>query len=276
MSGSAFNRRDRSSGQQAQAQDGLVSATSCSRQLPEHPCDALCAVRQGRTGAVCPQAGAASEDGTVGRSGFLRGVGAVVGGVALGGVAGPLGGLFSPAAGTLAAGTSRRAASGSGLWLGNARGLTPAQPLAYTDPGSGDQALLLRLANGQYVSFDAGCTHGTCTVAYDTGRRLMVCPCHGAIFDLAHGAAVLVGPAKDPLYQLPIRVDAAGDVYYLDAPPGPRIDRLRKAPPYTGQTGDDSGDSEGSSGHGGDGGNSQIRTPHRGAKARPTPATRDE
>lgn len=225
---------------------------------------------------MCPQPGVAREDGTVGRSGFLRGIGAVVGGVALGGAVGPLGGLFSPAAGALAAGKFRRAVNGSGLWLGNARGMTPTQPLAYTDPGSGDQALLLRLTNGQYVSFDAGCTHGTCTVAYDIGRRLMVCPCHGAIFDPAHGAAVLVGPAKDPLYELPIRVDASGDVYYLDAPPGPRINRLRKALPYTGQTGDDSGDGEGSSGHGGEGGNGQTRKPSRGTKARPTTGTRDE
>lgn len=274
MSGSAFNRRDRSHGQQAQAQDGLVSPTSCPRQLPEHPCDALCAVRQGWTGAVCPQVGAANEDDTVGRSGFLRGVGAVVGGVALGGVAGPLGGLLSPARGALAAGKSKVAVNGSGLWLGNARGLAPTQPLAYTDPGSGDQALLLRLANGQYVSFDAGCTHGTCTVAYDTGRRLMVCPCHGAIFDPAHCAAVLVGPAKDPLYQLPIRVDASGDVYYLDAPPGPRINRLRKAPPYTGQTGDDSGEGGGTGRTGDEGGDSQTRKPSRAP--RPGPQQRRE
>ncbi|HEY8283263.1 MAG TPA: Rieske 2Fe-2S domain-containing protein [Chloroflexota bacterium] len=193
------------------------------------------------------------------RSGFLRGFGALTGATALGALAGPLVPLFSPGAGALAAGKPKTTAAGTGLWLGNAGGLTPARALAYTDPGSGDPALLLRLANGQYVSFDAGCTHGTCTVAYDTRRRLMVCPCHGATFDPAHGAAVLVGPAKDPLYQLPVRVDALGDVYYLAARPGPRINRLTKAPPYTGQTGDDSGAGGVAGGHGGEGDDTQVR-----------------
>jgi Rieske Fe-S protein len=265
---SAFNKWARSRRCRAHGQDTHVPLVPSRQQLPEHTCDARCPARQGRGAAKCSRDMATTLGGSVGRSGFLRGLGTLVGATALGGAVGPLGALFSPVAKALAAGKSKRAALGAGLWLGNARGLTPAQALTYTDPGSGDPALLLRLANGRYVSFDAGCTHGTCTVAYDTRRRLMVCPCHGATFDPAHSAAV--GPAKDPLYQLPIRVDASGDVYYLDAPPGPRTNRLKKAPPYTGQTGDDGGDGEGSNGQSSEGGDTQTRQLSRSTSTRRT------
>jgi Rieske Fe-S protein len=251
-------RRILSQSRQKHDRGGAVPPIS----VHQHPCDPGCPALTGQGTSRCSRAMAAGDaataslNRTVGRSGFLRALGTVAGAAAIGGVAGPVSSMLSPVAGALAAGKSKLATSGKGLWLGNARNLTPAQALSYVDPGSGDPALLMRLANGQYVSYDAGCTHGACTVAYDTTRRLMVCPCHGATFDPARGAAVVVGPAKDPLYQLPVRVDAAGDVYYLAAPPGPMVNRLKKAPPYTGQTGDDGGDG---GGEGGDAGNNRIR-----------------
>jgi Rieske Fe-S protein len=241
--------------------------------MHHHGCDPYCPALQGQRTSRCSRAMAAANadqaplNRAVGRLGFLRALGMVVGATALGDAAGPLSAMFSPVAGALAAGKAKVTATGAGLWLGNARSLTPAQALTYTDPGSGDPALLMRLANGRYVSYDAGCTHGTCTVAYDPARHLMICPCHGATFDPARGARVLVGPAKDPLYQLPVRVDASGDVYYLAAPPGPKVNRLKTAPPYKGQTGDDGGGGDGgdggdgnrSAGRGGNTGNNRIR-----------------
>lgn len=74
---------------------------------------------------------------------------------------------------------------------------------------AGDPGVIVQLADGTFVAFDAICTHAACTVEWDATDRLLVCPCHEAIFDAEHGAAVLGGPAPAPLAQLPLVIDAA-------------------------------------------------------------------
>jgi thiosulfate dehydrogenase (quinone) large subunit len=75
-------------------------------------------------------------------------------------------------------------------------------------PSSGDPAVLVRLASGKIVAFDAVCTHAGCTVEYDPGSRYLICPCHGATFDPARAAAVVGGPTDQPLPALPISIDS--------------------------------------------------------------------
>jgi thiosulfate dehydrogenase [quinone] large subunit len=149
------------------------------------------------------------------------------------------------------------AASGPGVLLGNVRTMRRNSALAYIDPASGDPALLLHLADGRFVSFDTVCTHAGCTVPYDPTKRLLICPCHGATFDPARGARVLRGPARQPLTALPIRLDAHGNAYALDAKPGSgRSTGGLHAAPRPGAGGDDRGgegdDGNGRSGHGDD------------------------
>jgi thiosulfate dehydrogenase [quinone] large subunit len=80
---------------------------------------------------------------------------------------------------------------------------------------AGDPAVIVKLADGSFVAFDAVCTHAGCTVQWDRADRLLFCPCHGAAFDPAHGAAVLEGPTNQPLAAIPIVVDAASGVISL-------------------------------------------------------------
>jgi len=85
--------------------------------------------------------------------------------------------------------------------------LQPRTALPFTDPASGDPGILVRLADGSVVAFDALCTHEGCTVGYDQPSGLLACPCHGAVFDPTHNADVVQGPAPVALAVLPIVVD---------------------------------------------------------------------
>ncbi len=80
---------------------------------------------------------------------------------------------------------------------------------AFRDPATGDPAYLLKLPDGSVVAYDAVCTHAGCTVDYDRGSGLLICPCHGATFDPGHHAQPVAGPTDVPLARLPIRIDAA-------------------------------------------------------------------
>ena len=85
----------------------------------------------------------------------------------------------------------------------------PRHALAFQDPATGDPAILVRLANDHVVAYDALCTHAGCTVGYDSASGLLLCPCHGAVFDPAQAGAVLAGPTNIPLTSLPLRIDTA-------------------------------------------------------------------
>jgi ubiquinol-cytochrome c reductase iron-sulfur subunit len=61
------------------------------------------------------------------------------------------------------------------------------------------------------VAYSKICTHVGCPVAlYEQQTHHLLCPCHQSQFDITHEAQVIFGPAKRPLPQLPITVDAEG------------------------------------------------------------------
>jgi thiosulfate dehydrogenase (quinone) large subunit len=188
-----------------------------------------------------------SEPTSMPRSTFLSWIGLGLASVA-GGASALLDGALSsvPALASvkpmLSIGSGMPVVSTTGLFLGSTKTLQPNQSLAYTDPKSGDPAILIRLPNGQLVSYDMVCPHRGCTVPYNPAQRLLVCPCHGAQFDPARGAVPLSGPVSQPLINLPIRVDGAGNVYALDARPGTKVNRLRAAPSPSSGGDDGAGD----------------------------------
>ncbi len=79
----------------------------------------------------------------------------------------------------------------------------------FTIPSNGDPGILVRLNNGQFVAYDATCTHAGCPVDYDSSQQLLVCPCHGAAFDPARNGAVVQPPAQTPLASVTIHVDSS-------------------------------------------------------------------
>lgn len=77
---------------------------------------------------------------------------------------------------------------------------------------AGDPGVVVKLANGSYVAYDAICTHQGCTVEWDAADGVLLCPCHGAAFDPAQQARVLQGPTRQPLAALPIKVEGGSIV----------------------------------------------------------------
>ncbi|MGH7902739.1 MAG: TQO small subunit DoxD [Candidatus Dormibacteraceae bacterium] len=85
--------------------------------------------------------------------------------------------------------------------------------LTFQDPQTGDPGVAVGLGGSRVVAFDAVCTHAGCTVEYDPQYRLLVCPCHGAVYDPARGAAVVQGPAPSPLAPLKVQLAPNGELY---------------------------------------------------------------
>jgi Rieske Fe-S protein len=80
--------------------------------------------------------------------------------------------------------------------------VAPGSAVTFKDAGS--PAVLVHLDSGDFVAYSAVCTHQGCTVAYKNGQ--LACPSHGSVFDPANGAAVIAGPASQPLPEIPVKV----------------------------------------------------------------------
>jgi thiosulfate dehydrogenase [quinone] large subunit len=62
------------------------------------------------------------------------------------------------------------------------------------------------------VAFDAVCPHAGCTVEYASSQNVIVCPCHGSLFNAATGA-VEQGPAASNLATIKISEGGDGNLY---------------------------------------------------------------
>jgi ubiquinol-cytochrome c reductase iron-sulfur subunit len=110
-----------------------------------------------------------------------------------------------------------------------------------TDRGQAvDQTVLIRLSNEDfttqkgretwapkgYVAYSKLCTHLGCPVGlYEQQLQLLVCPCHQSMFNDNTGAIPQFGPAPRPLPQLPLYIDADGNLraqsdYHVPVGPG--------------------------------------------------------
>ena len=65
-------------------------------------------------------------------------------------------------------------------------------------PGPDDPCILVRTAGDRYVAYSQKCTHLSCAVYYEAGRRRLECPCHEGYFSVEDGS-VLQGPPPRPL-----------------------------------------------------------------------------
>jgi Rieske Fe-S protein len=76
----------------------------------------------------------------------------------------------------------------------------------------GTRVVVARPSEDEVVAFSANCTHAG-TVVEATGGLELRCPNHGSRFDAGDGAAVLDGPAEQPLPPVPASIE--GDLVVL-------------------------------------------------------------
>ncbi len=141
----------------------------------------------------------------------LLGVGAVAGlARAVGGVKTQSGGGEVTLPTHVAGGSATSHPPGSSI--GPAKDVPVGGAAAFTDPSTGDPGLVLQLDRGTYLAYDAVCPHAGCTVGYSSGSKLIVCPCHGSIFNPSDGS-VEAGPAPHGLTKLAVAEGSDGQLY---------------------------------------------------------------
>ncbi len=100
----------------------------------------------------------------------------------------------------------------SGTAVGPASSVPVGGAAAFTDPATGDPALVIQQTAGDFVAFDAICPHAGCTVGYASSARIIACPCHGSEFNAQTGQ-VIRGPATRGLTSINVVKGSDGDLY---------------------------------------------------------------
>lgn len=132
-----------------------------------------------------------TTDALVTRRGYLRILGVLSGGLALGNLA-------------VAAGAFRRPTQGATaevVIVDDAESIRVGGSVRFTYPGGFHPALLLRLDEQTYVAYSAVCTHLQCEVLARLDENTLYCPCHEGFFDPATGAPT-AGPPQRPLPEI--------------------------------------------------------------------------
>jgi Rieske Fe-S protein len=122
------------------------------------------------------------------RRGYLRILGVLSGGLALGSV-------------SVAAGAFRRPTQGATeeiVITDDAEAIPLGGSVRFAYPNERSPALLLRLDEDTYVAYSAVCTHLQCEVFARPAEGDLYCPCHEGYFDPATGAPT-AGPPERPL-----------------------------------------------------------------------------
>ncbi len=119
------------------------------------------------------------------------------------------GAVTTPPTSTPSAGTATTSSTPVAGRIAQVSAVPKNSAVSFTIPSSGDAGVLVHLNNGQFVAYDALCTHAGCQVDYDPSSQLLQCPCHGAAFDPAKNAEVVNPPAPTPLASVKITVDSA-------------------------------------------------------------------
>lgn len=83
-------------------------------------------------------------------------------------------------------------------WIARAGEIPVGGVKIFEYPAAGDQCLLIRPSENEYVAYSQKCTHLSCAVYYSAKNNRLECPCHQGYFSIRDGS-VLEGPPPRPL-----------------------------------------------------------------------------
>ena len=72
-------------------------------------------------------------------------------------------------------------------------------------PFGGIPAIIIHRPDKGFIVLSRVCTHLGCLVDYNKTQNRIICPCHGAIFDLEGN--VVSGPPPKPLQKFPLKAE---------------------------------------------------------------------
>jgi Rieske Fe-S protein len=104
--------------------------------------------------------------------------------------------------------------------VANSSEVATGESTLFTYPTSDRSAVLIHLASGDFVAYDAVCTHLGCQIHFDKEpikgwedrRDNLFCACHGGVFDVKSGD-VLAGPPPRPMPKIKLEIDTNGEIY---------------------------------------------------------------
>jgi thiosulfate dehydrogenase [quinone] large subunit len=108
--------------------------------------------------------------------------------------------------------TSTATTEPPGVAIGPAKEVAVGSWAAFTDPTTHTPSLVIQLAKGRFVAYDAICPHAGCTVGYVPSESIIACPCHGSEFNPDNGD-VVQGPATRGLRTLGVAEGTDGQLY---------------------------------------------------------------
>jgi arsenite oxidase small subunit len=112
------------------------------------------------------------------------------------------------------------AASYPRVKVANSSEVTTGESTLFTYPTTDRSAILMHLGSGDFVAYDAVCTHLGCQIHFDkqpikgweNREDNLFCACHGGVFDAKSGD-VLAGPPPRPMPKIKLEIDTNGDIY---------------------------------------------------------------
>ncbi|MDA4129138.1 MAG: ubiquinol-cytochrome c reductase iron-sulfur subunit [Thaumarchaeota archaeon] len=94
--------------------------------------------------------------------------------------------------------------------IGNVGQLQVFSPVYFEFP-AGYPNVLFKKDDGSVIALSLLCTHVCCQTNFDSAKRQLICPCHGATYDPAGN--VIRGPALRALPTVELRIDTSGNIF---------------------------------------------------------------